>query len=64
MIHNLKRFFLIVNLQTLIISILAVISTYLCIRFKFEADFPLTLIATSIVFSIGGAYKRREAALK
>lgn len=66
--HRIRRFFLIVNLQTLIISILAVISTYLCIRFKFEADFPLTLIATSIVFpivfSIGGAYKRREAALK
>jgi len=68
MTYKIKRFFLIVNLQTLIISILAVTSTYLCIKFKWEADFPLTLIATSIVFpivfSIGGAYKRREAALK
>jgi len=66
--QRLNRFFLIVNLQTLIISILAVGSTALCIHFKFEADFPLSLIATSIVFpivfSIGGAYKRREAALK
>lgn len=63
-----KRILLIVNLQTIIIAALAVISTALCIHFKFEADFPLTLIAMSIVFpivfSIGGAYKRREAALK
>ena len=66
--HRFNRFFLIVNLQTLIISLLAVASTWLCVYYKFEADFPLTLIATSIVFpivfSIGGAYKRREAALK
>lgn len=66
--HRINRFLLIVNLQTVIISILAVTSTLLCIHYKFEADFPLTLIATSIVFpivfSIGGAYKRREAALK
>ncbi len=66
--HFFKRLFLIVNLQTLIISSLAVISTAICIHFKFEAEFPLTLVATSIifpiVFSIGGAYKRREAALK
>ncbi len=63
-----NRFFLIINLKTLVISILSVISTALCIHYKYEANFPLTLIATSIifpiVFSIGGAYKRREAALK
>lgn len=63
-----KRFLLIVNLQTLVISGLAVASTAICIHFKYEAEFPLTLVATSIifpiVFSIGGAYKRREAALK
>lgn len=66
--NRFKRIFLIVNLQTLLISGLAVISTALCIKFKLEAEFPLTLIAMSIVFpivfSIGGAYKRREAALK
>ena len=66
--HRIKLFFLIVNLQTLIISALAVSSTAICIHFKYEADFPLTLVATSIifpiVFSIGGAYKRREAALR
>jgi len=63
-----NRFLLIVNLQTVIISLLAVTSTAICIHYKYEAEFPLTLVATSIifpiVFSIGGVYKRREAALK
>lgn len=63
-----QRLFLILDLQTLIIAVLAVTSTALCIHYKYEADFPLTLVATSIifpiVFSIGGAYKRREAALR
>ena len=49
------------------IALLAIVSTLLCQRFGWVADFPLTLIATAvifpIVFSIGGAYKRREAAL-
>jgi hypothetical protein len=66
--HRLNRFLLIVNLQTLIIALLAVASTYICIQQKWHAEFPLALVATSIifpiVFSIGGAYKRREAALK
>ncbi|MDH5602344.1 MAG: hypothetical protein OEY51_00295 [Cyclobacteriaceae bacterium] len=68
MILRIKRFLLILNLQTLIISGLAVTSTALCIHFHYVADFPLALVATSIVFpivfSIGGAYNRREAALK
>lgn len=59
---------MIVNWQTVLISGLAVVSTALCIYFKFEAEFPLTLIAMSIVFpivfSISGAYKRRETSLK
>lgn len=42
-------------------------STWACLRFGVTAEFPLTLIATAvvfpIVFSIGGAYKRRENAL-
>ena len=65
---QIRQFLLIVNFKTLIISGLAVISTAICIHFKFEAEFPLTLVSTSIVFpivfSIGGAYKRREAALR
>jgi len=62
-----KSIFLIINHKTLVISILAVISTYLCIENGITADYPLTIIATAIifpiVFSINGAYKRRELAL-
>ena len=39
----------------------------ICLKYHIKADFPLTLISTAIVFpivfSIGGAYKRREVAL-
>ncbi len=63
-----KKIFLIINFKTLIITILSVISTFLCIEYSISADFPLTLIATAIifpiVFSINGAYKRREVALQ
>jgi len=66
--RKLKNLLLIINLQTFIISFLAITSTAICIHFKYEADFPLTIITMSIVFpivfSIGGAYKRREAALR
>ena len=66
--RKLKNLLLIIILQTFIISFLATTSTALCIHFKYEADFPLKIITMSIVFpivfSIGGAYKRREAALR
>ena len=65
---SMRKVSMIINWQTLITSSLAVLSTGACIYFKYEAEFPLTLIATSIifpiVFSISGAYKRREAALR
>ena len=64
---KLKQILIIINLKTIIITILAVVSTYLCRRFGITANFPMTLIATAvvfpIVFSISGAYKRRENAL-
>ncbi len=64
---RLKPILLIINFKTLLITLLAIASTYLCQRFNLLADFPLTLLATAIifpiVFSIGGAYKRREVAL-
>lgn len=64
---KLKQILIIINLKTIIITVLAVASTYLCRRFEIVANFPMTLIATAvvfpIVFSIGGAYKRRENAL-
>ena len=62
-----KSFFVLINLKTLIVAALSVASTYACRKYGIFADFPLTLIAIAvvfpIVFSIGGAYKRREAAL-
>lgn len=64
---KLKQVLIIINLKTIIITVLAVLSTFLCRTFEIAAEFPMTLIATAvvfpIVFSIGGAYKRRENAL-
>ena len=58
----------VVNLKSVVISLLAVLSTWLCLRLGIKADFPLTLIATAIVFplvfSISTAYNRREKALE
>lgn len=63
----LKRLSIIVNAKTVVITLLAVISTYFCRQYNLVANFPMTLLATAvvfpIVFSIGGAYKRRESAL-
>ena len=63
-----NKLILIFNHKAIFISILSTITTYYCIQYKILADFPLTLIATAIVFpvvfSINGAYKRRELALK
>jgi len=57
----------ILNLQTLVVTALAVMSTYYCRSRGYEANFPLTIIGIAVVFpvvfSISGAYKRRENAL-
>lgn len=62
-----KAILLIINFKSIWISALAVLSTYLCIRYGVTAEFPLPLILIAvvfpIVFSIDAAYKRREAAL-
>jgi hypothetical protein len=59
---------LILNFSTIIVTALSVLSYYLCWRYELLADFPMTLIGIAvvfpIVFSISGAYKRRETALK
>lgn len=56
------------NLKSLLVAALAVLSTWLSLRFGITADFPLTLVATAIVFplvfSISTAYARREKALE
>jgi len=57
----------IINIQTIVVTALAVISTYYCRSRGYEANFPLTIIGIAVVFpvvfSISGAYKRRENAL-
>ena len=62
-----KRIGLIINLKTIIVTFLSIVSTSICLHYDIKASFPLTLIGTAIifpiVFSIGGAYKRREVAL-
>ena len=64
----LRSFLLIINYKTLIITTLSVISTYVCYRLGLTARFPDMLVGVAIVFpvvfSIGSAYNRREAALQ
>jgi predicted membrane chloride channel (bestrophin family) len=58
---------LIMSVSTVIVTILALLSYYLCYHYEIYSDFPMTLIGIAvvfpIVFSISGAYKRRETAL-
>ncbi len=67
MLRLIRRSLLIINWKTFVITFLSIASTAFCLHFEIKADFPLTLIGTAIVFpivfSIGGAYKRREVAL-
>ena len=64
---HLRTFLVLINLKTVIVAGLSVAATAICRYYGVTADYPLTLIAIAIVFpivfSIGGAYKRREAAL-
>jgi hypothetical protein len=64
----LKSFFLIINYKTIIVTVLSVVSTYVCYRLGLTAKFPDMLVGVAIVFpvvfSIGSAYNRRETALQ
>ena len=66
--RTLKSFLLIINYKTVIVTTLAVISTYICIHLNLTARFPDMLVGVAIVFpvvfSIGSAYNRRETALQ
>lgn len=66
-LRRLESLTLILNWKTLAVSLLGVLATWLSLRLNLVADYPLTIISTAvifpIVFSIGHAYKRREAAL-
>ncbi|MDH5598402.1 MAG: hypothetical protein OEY34_04730, partial [Cyclobacteriaceae bacterium] len=63
----LRSLYLIINYKTFIVTILAVVSTWMCDVYNIKADFPLTLIGIAIVFpvvfSIDSAFKRRERIL-
>ncbi len=63
-----QHFVSVLNVQTLIVTLLAVGATFACHYFGWEADIPTGLIGLAvvfpIVFSINTAYKRREEALK
>lgn len=64
---EIKTIRLIINRQTIIVTLLAMLATYAARQLELTADFPLTLVGIAIVFpvvfSIGEAYKRREKAL-
>lgn len=55
------------NWNTPILVVLSCLATYFCITYSWTMDLPMTIIGIAvvfpIVFSIGGAYKRRENAL-
>ena len=61
-------FYKIIDLQTIVITILALISTWLCRQFDYLFEIPTSLIGIAVifplVFSISSAYKRREEALR
>lgn len=65
--NTLKSFTKIINHQTALVTGASIGATYLCHKYNFQADFPLTLIGIAVVFplvfSINSAYKRRETAL-
>ena len=67
MLSRIKTIALIINLKAIVVAGLAVLSTFLCLKYEITANFPLTLLATAIVFpivfSINSAYKRREVVL-
>jgi hypothetical protein len=58
---------LIINYKTFIVTALALVATWFCIKYNFTADMPLTLLGIAIVFpivfAINSAYIRREQAL-
>ena len=67
MLARLRTLYLILNLKTLGIVAIAIVSTYVCRELELAADFPMAVVLTAvvfpIVFSISAAYNRRETAL-
>ena len=65
--HTLSQFTGLIDLRMGLVAALAIASTYASLRFGIVVDMPLELagiaIVFPIVFSIGQAFQRREAAL-
>lgn len=68
MLKILKSLALIINYKTFIITVLSMISSYICFHYNLTAKFPDMLVGVAIVFpvvfSIGAAFNRRESALQ
>lgn len=66
--RHVRSFAIILNYKALIVTGLAILSSYVCHHFGLTAKFPETLVGVAIVFpvvfSIGSAYARRETALQ
>ena len=65
---KIRNFLRVINLHTILVTLLAVASTWLCDTYDISANLPSGLIGVAvvfpIVFSINAAYRRREEALK
>lgn len=65
---TLRTFVKIIDRQTLVVTALALLATYLSRRFELVADLPIDLIGLAVVFplvfSINSAYRMREDALQ
>ncbi len=63
-----RSFSLIINWKTYLLTAMSVLCTYVCFKLGLTAKFPDMLVGVAIVFpvvfSIGSAYNRREAALQ
>ncbi len=63
-----KKYLQIINIRTLIVLLICVVTSFLVIRFKIRYDFDLTIISIAIifplVFTIRAAFRRREKAIE
>lgn len=64
---KMKQVMVLFNFKMAVVMLLALASTCMCLHFEVKVKLPLALMATAvifpIVFTISGAYKRRENAL-
>ncbi len=67
MIRIIQSIYLIINHKTVIVTVLAIIATWVCVQYDIHADLSLSMLSMAIifpiVFAINSAYQRREEAL-